>query len=248
MLSIYNRDLNNNEQTEILNFTTFFKQDEIHCYFIDLKAENEKFPLLFSLLSEQEKYRAGKFLMRADQERYVYAHGYLRLLISKYTGKEPFKIEVLEHTNKKPYIADCPIKFNISHAGSHVLLGFSKTEIGVDIEYINYNIDYLSITHNYFAEKEIINIKNSNNPALLFFKYWTRKEAFLKAIGIGLDFDLSLLDMSELCLNINIDSSDIEGNIYQVSGLFKDEYFYSIASVSPLKIRFFNIERGNLLI
>lgn len=83
----------------------------------------------------------------------------------------------------KPYIKDKK-KFNISHSGEYIVVAFSDKKIGVDIEAIA-NFDVTSLT-TYFHSEEMKCIKESPDPKETFFILWTRKEAYLKAIGNGI--------------------------------------------------------------
>jgi 4'-phosphopantetheinyl transferase len=75
-------------------------------------------------------------------------------------------------------------KFSISHSGEYVIVAFSEAEIGVDIERVA-DFDIRSVV-NYLQSDEIEYIQNSKNPKDDFFTVWTRKEAYLKAIGKGI--------------------------------------------------------------
>lgn len=103
-------------------------------------------------------------------------------------GINRYKLSDLKFTNfHKPYFDDS-IDFNISHAGEYVLCGISLTnKIGVDVEEIK-SIPLDDFTNN-FSEKEweeILQRDDFNG----FYKHWTQKEAFLKAIGMGLNIPL----------------------------------------------------------
>jgi len=90
---------------------------------------------------------------------------------------------------QKPYF-DKPIHFNISHSGEYIICAISKTnKVGIDIEEIK-DIPLIDFD-NEFSKKELEEIYNAKNPLQLFYTYWTQKEAFLKAIGSGLNVPLN---------------------------------------------------------
>jgi putative holo-[acyl-carrier-protein] synthase len=97
----------------------------------------------------------------------------------------PFSdVIVLRDKYYKPYIKNQnEIKFNISHTDGYVVIGFSKRELGIDIEKVNDDFAFEDILENCFTFREIDNI-GSNAP--MFYKYWTAKEAYLKYEGYGL--------------------------------------------------------------
>ncbi|ERJ85323.1 4'-phosphopantetheinyl transferase family protein [Peptostreptococcaceae bacterium oral taxon 113 str. W5053] len=97
----------------------------------------------------------------------------------------PFSdVIVLRDKYYKPYIKNQnEIKFNISHTDGYVVIGFSKRELGIDIEKVNDDFAFEDILENCFTFREIDNI-GLNAP--MFYKYWTAKEAYLKYEGYGL--------------------------------------------------------------
>lgn len=91
---------------------------------------------------------------------------------------------VLRDKYHKPYIKNQNgIKFNISHTDGYVVIGFSKRELGIDIEKVNDDFAFEDILENCFTFREIDNI---GLDAPMFYKYWTAKEAYLKYEGYGL--------------------------------------------------------------
>ena len=91
---------------------------------------------------------------------------------------------VLRDKYYKPYIKNQnEIKFNISHTDGYVVIGFSKRELGIDVEKVNDDFAFEDILENCFTFREIDNI-GLNAP--MFYKYWTAKEAYLKYEGYGL--------------------------------------------------------------
>lgn len=97
----------------------------------------------------------------------------------------PFSdVIVLRDKYYKPYIKNQnEIKFNISHTDGYVVIGFSKRELGIDVEKVNDDFAFEDILENCFTFREIDNI-GLNAP--MFYKYWTAKEAYLKYEGYGL--------------------------------------------------------------
>lgn len=93
-------------------------------------------------------------------------------------------VVVLRDRYNKPYIKNkSGVKFNISHTDGFVVIGFSKKELGIDIEKVNDGFAFEDILENCFTSREIKNI-GSNIP--MFYRYWTAKEAYLKYEGHGL--------------------------------------------------------------
>ncbi|MEG1612601.1 MAG: 4'-phosphopantetheinyl transferase superfamily protein [Clostridia bacterium] len=107
------------------------------------------------------------------------------------------ELAISSGNNNKPYFKDYPnIRFSMSHSADLVVLAMADTEVGIDIEF-NKPRDYENVVERHFFEgekKEIVDLST-------FYKFWTRKEAFLKFTSEGLS-GLSKADVSlELVFN-----------------------------------------------
>ena len=150
---------------------------------------------------------------RFEKDKKLSAGAYLllkKLLLEENITNPLFKIEKYG----KAYISNWEnIYFNLSHSGKMVLCAISDREVGVDIEYIDHEID-LNIAQHYFYNKEYESIMNSQNPADEFFKYWVLKESYMKYTGLGMNlkldsFEIKIEDKIELkndneCLKFNL--------------------------------------------
>ncbi|HMG84034.1 MAG TPA: 4'-phosphopantetheinyl transferase superfamily protein [Ferruginibacter sp.] len=196
-----------------------------------------------SVLSSEEIARANRFHQTKDKNRYIIAHGMLRnILEKKYLHQPAAAIKFIEGKNKKPYLdADKKLFFNISYSGDWIVLAIAGSEIGVDIEMINRDLDINEVMQQSFSEDEI-NYMNTNSSREQFFLLWTRKEAILKATGQGLNNHLKLIPVVDGTHSVpNIISSN---NDWQVSSFaIADNYIASIAiNYLVNEIRFWDIE------
>ena len=141
-----------------------------------------------------------------------------RLLIHKYYSDADLSFNWSDWAlteKKKPYMDGKP-NFNISHSREKVLVGFSdQYEIGVDIEY-KQAVD-VSAFASYFHPEEIDFLESNEHSLEAFYKIWTRKEALLKAIGVGL---LSGLNG----VNVLLDEVNHDGN-WQLKEIEVDRYY-----------------------
>ena len=114
----------------------------------------------------------------------------------KHLGLSKYSLSNLKFNEfQRPYFDDL-IDFNISHSGEFTLCAISNTKkVGIDIE----KIRHLSMRDfkDHFPQKEWQNIRNAKDSLQLFFSYWTQKEAFLKAIGEGLNISLKNVLIAE---------------------------------------------------
>lgn len=156
-------------------------------HLLDLNnLRNEEIQEALQLLDDQSLERAQKFIFKEDRNRYILAHAALRFYLGNFLNKIPSKIEILRTSSGKPYLKDFPLHFNISHTKRYAFLAFhSDCPIGVDIEIIQEDLDFLKIADLFMHPREkriMIEFKNSCD---YFFTLWSAKEALLKAIDIN---------------------------------------------------------------
>ncbi|HSG42930.1 MAG TPA: 4'-phosphopantetheinyl transferase superfamily protein [Anaerolineales bacterium] len=154
-----------------------------------------------SILSVDEMKRAYRFLFEADRHRFVVSHTSLRDILSRYLYKSPQDIEFAANEHGKPVISPpTKLDFNLSHSGDFALIGITHgKKIGVDVEKHRLDMEHKKIAQRFFSDKEISELQNLPDDQKItgFFNCWTRKEAYIKAHGLGLllplgDFDVSL--------------------------------------------------------
>lgn len=175
-------------------------EDEAHIWRADLEFNARFQSSFFKILSPDEKSRADKFRFAKDSRNFIIARGILRSLIGKYLEIDPAKIFFHYTEFGKPAIAgNHSLQFNISHAQNIALFAFiRKFNIGVDVEFVNPQIEVKDIATNFFSANEISKLLAlpGNQHTLGFFNCWTRKEAFIKAVGEGLSFPLDQFEVS----------------------------------------------------
>jgi 4'-phosphopantetheinyl transferase len=157
------------------------------------------------VLSLEEKARTHHFSLLEDKSKFIFSHVVLRLILSNYTGLSPEGIDLYENQYGKPYIRSGEFYFNISHAKEKLAIAISKTEIGIDLEYIDAELNLMEIEGTVLTKSEI-SLLSSFAPKLQakqFFLFWTRKEAIVKAIGIGLSLDLREIDLCDPKVMLN---------------------------------------------
>jgi 4'-phosphopantetheinyl transferase len=154
-----------------------------------------------SLLQEEETSRMDKFFFPEDKKYFLITRALVRATLSRYVALSPLDWRFRITSKGKPFIANESIEtktisFNLTHTEGLILLGISKNStLGIDSEKISEKLDFLAIAQNSFADNEIAVLKNTSGRKQLelFFKYWTLKESYLKARGVGLSFPLNSL-------------------------------------------------------
>ena len=192
-------------------------------------GNQKKFPFdlktCYTFLSDKEIERSKRFLHFRDERTYVISHALVNKKISELLRTEFNTLKINYFDNKKPYVERGNLDFNLSHSSDYFAFAISVHEnifVGVDIEEIKQNLDIKPIIENYFHKNEINYVLNSKSynrtPHQKFYEIWTRKEAFLKMLGIGLSGKLSEIDMSP-------DEHEI---VIQDSGIININYFSNI--------------------
>lgn len=164
--------------------------------FLDLPCE--KIQALGGILSQEESARAARFHFDKHRKRYIVSHGYLRRILSFYTGRGEKELRFSRGPYGKPSLAPEPgnesIRFNFGSSYDLALYAVAlDREVGVDVERLDRALAYESISKHFFSTEENAAITGlpEDIRRRAFFNCWTRKEAFLKATGQGLSFPLN---------------------------------------------------------
>lgn len=153
--------------------------------------------ILSEYLSKEEQVRAGYFKFEALKREYMIRHGLCKMLLANYLGLSPKKIQFEYNRNSKPKVKKSindKIEFNVSHSKDWIIVAISfDAPIGVDIEYIRQNRELLQIAKSFFTrmEYELLLKLPLAERTIAFYKIWTRKEAYIKALGTGLSLSLN---------------------------------------------------------
>lgn len=166
----------------------------VHLWGIELDGSPHCLERCTQWLDKEEQHRAGRLVREVDRQRYVLAHGGLRLVLGHYLGIGPDEVKLCRNEAGKPLLTrelrgQPAITFNMSHAHGRALIAVSKgQEVGIDLERIRTDVEVTKLSERYFAPSEYIAIMQSTQEqrATRFFRYWVAKEAVLKAQGIGL--------------------------------------------------------------
>lgn len=115
-----------------------------------------------------------------------------RALLAHLAGVTPSELVIEEPAGGKPFLRDAGIEFNASHSGDLAVIVTGCTSLGVDVESLDRPLDYLRFARHSFTEEEFADIERCRGEDLkmAFFNCWTGKEAYIKAIGLGLGKDL----------------------------------------------------------
>jgi 4'-phosphopantetheinyl transferase len=164
------------------------QQDDAH-----VRAELEGYR---TLLSDDERQREQRFYFDGDKERFVIGRALARLQLSRYLGGDPRDWALVTNRYGRPELAAPtipPIGFNVSHTPGLVACAVTATaDVGVDVEFVNRRLTD-NIAERFFAPREVADLRALDEAAQarVFFDYWTLKEAYIKARGLGLALPLA---------------------------------------------------------
>ena len=179
-------------------------EHEAHIWHIDLNESADAEFRWHEFLSADEKERAVRFHFERDRKNFSATRGLLRIVLAQYLGKSPQEITFCYAEKGKPALAKAlydngNIQFNVSHSGEAALFGFTrKKQIGVDIEHIRRDVEIRTIARRFFSAQEQAELTTfpEAQQIQLFFRIWTLKESFIKALGEGLSHPLDQFDVS----------------------------------------------------
>jgi len=163
----------------------------------------ERVSALHALLSDAERRRASRIAFGRDRRRFIVARGRLRQLLGARLGARPESVELAYGAQGKPALAprfaESDLRFNVSHCDDVAAYVFVfGREIGVDIEAVRPVGDADDLAARFFSDGERAAYEALDPPdrPLGFFTCWTRKEAFIKALGDGFGYPLDRFDVS----------------------------------------------------
>jgi 4'-phosphopantetheinyl transferase len=152
-----------------------------------------------AILSAEERGRAGQFHFERDRRRYIARRGILRELIGSYLDCDPAAVAFVHNAYGKPAIERGDLCFNLSHSHGMALYAFCRhAEVGCDIERRDPKFAAEQIPERFFSPDEVRTLRSLplNEQTEAFFNCWTRKEAYIKAVGRGLSIVLDSFDVS----------------------------------------------------
>jgi len=194
---------------------------EVHVWRASLDQPADTIAKLSHLLSRDECQRAERFHRPIDRRRFIAGRGILRKILSAYLALAADEVRFVYKKYGKPFISDDQnrgaLSFNLSHSNSMALYGVARgRRVGVDIEYMREDFATLEIAKRFFSKDEFEALKASpiDRRTDAFFNCWSRKESYIKAIGMGVSYPLdgftvSLApDAAPELLKVNADANE----------------------------------------
>ncbi len=180
----------------------------VHYQLLSL-ATSEHLIAPFTLwLSVGERMRAARFHQPADRERFILGRGFVRARCAEHFQMEPAAVVLEETAMGKPHVSGGGFEFNVSHSGDCVLVAWSAAwPVGVDVQEVDGRVadSFTDIAEVSFslAERAVLTAASERDKAQTFYRIWVRKEAIIKAEGVGLgaplqDFSVVSLESGQV--------------------------------------------------
>ncbi len=149
----------------------------------------------YRFLDRDEKAYVSRLANQDMQQRYIQVHGQLRCLLAESLSVDPVTLTIAKAEFGKPYLPDYPtVQFNLSHSADYYAVVITHdVPVGIDVELFKARKNYSGLAEKCFAEGELTfwHSLPKDRQADVFFRFWTCKEAVVKATGRGIALGLS---------------------------------------------------------
>ena len=173
---------------------TEVRPNALTVWFGALSGITSELSVFWNLLDADEKRRALNIKNPLGKQRYVETHGRLRVILAETVDAPPESLVIARTEHGKPYLADYPsVAFNLSHADDHIAIALgNQCRIGIDIETCKPRMNLPALVDKCFGTIEANYWRTLPDEQKLqaFYAFWTRKEAFVKAVGYGISLGL----------------------------------------------------------
>jgi 4'-phosphopantetheinyl transferase len=176
---------------------------EVHCWRASLNQPDMTFQHLQAILSPDEQAKAARFHFAKDRNHYIVARGILRTLLGGYLQSDPRSLRFSYNAYGKPALDRTAhhedVRFNLAHSHGLALCAFAPgREVGIDVEYMKPDIDVVQVARHSFSpgEQAALHALPPEDRLQGFYNGWTRKEAYIKARGMGVSLRLDRFDVS----------------------------------------------------
>jgi 4'-phosphopantetheinyl transferase len=216
---------------------------EIHVWRVSLAQTESCLQSLQQTLSTDERTKADRFVFPKDRSQFIVSRGALRAILSRYLNISSHILRFDYNPYGKPSLivtqGGNTLRFNLSHSRGMALIAITKNrDIGVDIEGINQNFSCLEIAKKFFSplENSVLRSLPEHLQATAFFTCWTRKEAYIKAVGKGLCIPLNQFDVSlapgEPAALLNVEENPEEASKWSLIELFPSSDMVAAVAVA----------------
>lgn len=205
---------------------------ETHVWVAGLDLAPLQIDLLRGTMPQDERSRVDRSARTVKRDRHTAAHGILRDVLARYCACSPNAVAFDVGPHGKPMLAvsmqNDALRFNLSHSGECAMYAVANgPEVGIDIEIIRERTDITKIAESFFALQEVAALREmpASKQTDAFYACWTRKEAYIKALGMGLSYPL---DSFQVCVEPEVRSGHIHTTLDP-----DDEHRWTLINVTP---------------
>ena len=215
--------------------------EEVHIWRIDLSDFADAAPKFIQLLSADEQQRASQYHFEKDRNNFIIRRAMLRMLLGSYLDIQPAELNFIYNNFDMPALeVEIPIHFNSSSSNGIGIVAITlNARIGVDIEFVDAAFPTLEIAEKYFSADEVRAIRDlpPELQTAAFFDCWTKKEAYVKAVGEGMSHPLpNLAILSEKPNSFSVAATSVETKGWSVTSFIPEpQYIASLAYEGKLK-------------
>lgn len=177
---------------------------EVHVWRAGLEEDESQVEKYLALLSADEKARAARLVFANHRARFITARGILRSLLGQYSHTPPQALTFAYSEHGKPALSTSQLpNFNLSHSENQAVYVFGLDgRLGIDIEMHDLQTEKQTIANRFFSPNEAAALarvsESQGEMTRAFYCCWTRKEAFIKALGAGLSCPLDAFEVTFL--------------------------------------------------
>ena len=173
-------------------------KEEVHVWSIDLRLDSAAMCACWDLLSPEEVQQALRRRFAKDVREFVVTRALLRKILAQYVDCSAPDLCFDSNSNGKPVLLGMPnLHFNLSHSRNYALLAVAHRRVGIDLEFIKANCMQQAVVEQFLSTSEWSQLLKlpANARSAALFRCWTRKEAVLKAAGLGLQYPVRHLNV-----------------------------------------------------
>ena len=168
----------------------------LELYTAALDPDANEIARLSLLLSEEERQRAERFRFDRDRRRFLVRRAKLRQILGARAGIRPELLRFETGAHGKPSLKGGACPFSASHSDELMLVAIGDQEVGCDVERIVPDFDWQPLAERFFTTNERQALLFASDGLDAFFRCWTRKEAFVKGLSLGLSYPLNAFQVS----------------------------------------------------
>jgi 4'-phosphopantetheinyl transferase len=203
-----------------------------------LEIDSFRWQIWEDVLTAEELHKAEAFATPQLRRRYRHYRAALRIILSRYTGASPRELPLVRDQLGKPLALDRTLNYNVSHSQTLALVALSRDTVGVDVEHVNFSFDISNVVESVCAPVEQRRLKHLRflQRHWEFYRMWTRKEAYTKALGVGIGGSLGAITFREIrrgIFRVCDEQRDLDVGFYVHALSVDPEYVAAVCGTSP---------------